>query len=361
MKIVIVVSQISPGGGLTKYVANLAYMLSENSENIVSIITTHHSEENVFINNLVEQKRVNIFQLGHKDKISKYISLVGLVHRLAPDIIVNNYNAPLQYILPFISRKCKIVHVLHSNTDDFYRVASINGRLVDAWVAPTPALKEYFDNFTTGKYRGRIHVIAHGVESPLSDRLRTSVIQLAYVGVLYEHKGVKILPDIIKGLRDRGLDFRFTFIGDGILRDYLCERLATEIEDGVVEFTGRIPAKEVYSRLSSTDVFVYPTHIDAFGLVIAEAMINGAVPVVTLLRGITDSLIVDGKSGFLVEQDNVSQFCDRIESLIKSYTLLESMRRQSESRAKSLFTLDIMKSNYVDFFNRLIADKDVVI
>ena len=61
---------------------------------------------------------------------------------------------------------------------------------------------------------------------------------------------------------------------------------------GVVEFTGRVTGEEVYRRLGETDVFVYPTPYRCFRISDSRGHDEwGTVPVVTLLEGITDSIV----------------------------------------------------------------------
>lgn len=356
MKIAITVSQITPGGGLTKYVCTLADILTRNTDNEVYIITTHLSEKNPTIENLKKNRNIELVTLGNLNTIKKYLSLIHRLRKISPDIIINNYNASTQYVLPFISTHSKVIHILHNNTDDFYRIASINAKCVDRWVAPTPAIAAYFNDYTSQKYSSRVVVIPHGVDNPIFEPIKnTKIPQLIYVGVLYEHKGVKILPKIIKSLLSKNYKFHFTFIGEGILKHELEEELSNEINDGVVEFTGRISGEEVYKRLSTSDVFVYPTHIDSFGLVIAEAMINKVVPVVTHLKGITDSIIDDEGNGYLVEKDNVEMFVNRISYLLDNKPQMVSMQENAKRKALSKFSIDIMERNYTQFIKNLLC------
>ena len=241
MKIAIIVSQITPGGGLSKYISTLADILTDGTPNKIWIIVAHFSEKNNELKELSKNRHIKYIYLGNLPLVRKYISLVASLRRLNPDLIINNYNAPTQYVLPFLKKKTKIVHVLHNNTDDFYRVASINARHVNRWIAPTPAIADYFNKYTEYKYRDRISVIPHGVHLPDNPpQKKHNRLQLIFVGVLYEHKGVKILPEIIKRLLDKKYDFLFTFVGDGILRKDLETALQDEITNNHVKFTGRI-------------------------------------------------------------------------------------------------------------------------
>ena len=120
-----------------------------------------------------------------------------------------------------------------------------------------------------------------------------------------------------------------------------------------MDFAGRIPGEEVYSQLQQTDIFVYPTHIDAFGLVIAEAMMNGAVPVVTCLKGITDTIVDDGVNGFLVGQDDVSCFVERISYLLEAKEQRMNMSHAARDKARTNFSKEVMKKNYIEMISSL--------
>lgn len=355
MKIVITVSQITPGGGLSKYICTLVDVLTQDTKNQICVLTTHKSEANPQLEQLKAERNVQHISLAELSTIRKYVALISRLRKLSPDVIINNYNATTQYILPFLPQKVKIVHILHNNTDDFYRVAAINAKYVDRWVAPTPALKDYFNSYTNSKYDNRVITIPHAVDaaSDFIRRISSDTLQLTFVGVLYEHKGVLILPDIIECLRSKGYNFLFTFIGDGVLRSNLENKLRDGINDGIVDFTGRIDSDDVYRKLRQTDIFVYPTHIDAFGLVIAEAMMNGAIPVVTCLEGITDTIVDDGQNGYLVAQDDIQCFVERISSLIDDEEMRNGMSQAAVEKANRCFSKEVMRRNYLNMISSL--------
>lgn len=356
MRILQVVPFITPGSGLGKYVLNLSDILSDNGHE-TGVLTTHTIDPEYEKKQLKEHNAECIGQLGGASRLWMYLRMIRLINRYSPDVLVVNYDGSAQFILPFLKKRIKVIHILHNNTDDFYRVGSINARYVDGWIAPTQAIADNFNRFTDGKYSSKTTVIPHGVEVPHINRSEKNVrTELIFVGVHYEHKGVRLLPTIISGLQNAGLDFHFTIVGNGELTAWLKESLGGLSDKGIVTFTGVIPADEVYRLQAKSDIFVYPTHIDAFGLVIAEAMINGTVPVVTDLRGITDNLIKSGHNGFLLPQDDAAAFIDRIVQLAVNPALMEQMKKNAIKTASEKFTLEEMGRNYNRYlmqFNRL--------
>lgn len=355
MKIAITVSSLAPGSGLSQYVYALERILT-SADNQIYVITTHSNDPYYEKTILQRYGHVEYYSLGVYSKFAKYLNIAKLFFSISPDIIINNYNAVVQYILPILPRKIRVVHVLHNNTKDFYRVGAINGWRVDGWVAPTQAIARYFNDYTVQKYSQRMVIIPHGVESVANISVKVNeILKLIFVGVLYEHKGVKLLPPIIKKLKADGINFRFTIVGKGELKQFLMKELDEEIRNGQVEMTGVIPSEEVYKRLSDSDIFVYPTYIDAFGLVIAEAMMNATVPIVTNLIGITDNLIDNGVNGFLIRKDNVEEFVSSIKTLANNRNLLEKLKEESFDKAACCFSLSQMKYNYINYINKIVS------
>lgn len=355
MKILITVPILSPGSGLTRYVFSLCKILHDDND--ILVIETHGKSHNDYA--ISELRKVDadirLISTAASGKINNYIKNIVITLRFRPDIIISNYNALTQYILPVCKGHAKVLHILHNDTDDFYRIGAINGKKVDAWIAPTSGIAERFNKYTDNKYQERVKVISHGVDdAPHIDLQRKSKkLEIVFAGVLYEHKGVKILPKIIEQLLARDIDFHFTVIGGGKLKDWLKAELGYAINKGYVSMPGVIPHDDVYAYFRQSDIFLYPTHIDAFGLVIAEAMINGAVPVVTHISGVTDNLIVNGECGFLIPQDNVDDFVNRVIQLYQDSSLLSAISKRAIDRAKSLFSMEVMQNKYMALLESL--------
>lgn len=354
MRYLIAVSSLTQGSGLSRYVFSLCDLLADGNE--VFVVTTHNSEnlsyEEQELADISDQ--IKLLSLGNYSTPKKYLKAIRLVWSIKPDIIINNYNAVYQFILPFIPKRVKVVHILHADTDDFYRIASINAGRVSGWIAPSDAIADHFNKHTNNKYKGRVTVIHHGVEEAEYAARHNDCLELVFAGVIYEHKGVKILPQIIKRLILNRVHLHFTVIGEGILSDWLTEQFSEEIHAGVVNMTGVIAHKKVYELMSQADIFLYPTHLDSFGLVIAEAMMNGAVPIVTLLPDITDKLIPDEQHGVLIPQDDVDKFVSTILNLYASKEQRELLSINAHRRALECYSHKAMKDAYLNYLSSLI-------
>lgn len=155
-----------------------------------------------------------------------------------------------------------------------------------------------------------IEVIPYGVPlpeaAPSTPDERSGLPVILFVGRLVARKGVDQLLEALARLADR--PWKLEIVGFGPERDPLerhAERLG--ISDRV-EFLGRVSSGDLVAAYRRASCFVLPATLDeradteGLGVVLLEAMSYG-VPVVATRRGGIVDVVVDGRSGLLVEDD----------------------------------------------------------
>ncbi|MDE6669357.1 MAG: glycosyltransferase family 4 protein [Muribaculaceae bacterium] len=352
MKIDVIVSSIIPGGGITNFVAQLCKALS--CMHSLRLIVTHEEvrkEQVVWFNIFLSRGLIDI---SKSYKFWRYIQLINIWRKDTPDCIINNYNAVGQYVLPLLSKKVRNLHIVHGITSDFKRVATINKAYTSHWVVPSRKTAELIMTGNRSVKSECITLIPHGVEEVTKDtipvhRLYNKLV-LIYVGVLEEHKGVDILPDVVKELERRNISYQFNIIGEGSLRERISRNLASEIADGKVRLYGTIKHKEVLKMFTQSDILVYPTRIDSFGLVIVESMMAGCVPIVGRIAGVTDQIIDNTHDGFLVSV-KAEDIIQKIYSLSQDTSLLKRMSEQARYNASAHYSLTVM----IEAYNKLLT------
>jgi glycosyltransferase involved in cell wall biosynthesis len=129
-----------------------------------------------------------------------------------------------------------------------------------------------------------ISVITNGISSAEIDSVQPSEItsDLVFVGRLIREKHVDIVIDAVALLKDRHPDIRCLIIGDGPERRNLEMKVRNcGIGDNIV-FTGSLPhSSDVISYMKSSQVFVFPSTREGFGISVLEALACG-LPVVTI-------------------------------------------------------------------------------
>ena len=146
------------------------------------------------------------------------------------------------------------------------------------------------------------------------------------VGRLVEKKGFDTLVDACAALRDRGVPFACTIIGEGPLR----EGLVGKVEDyGLAEhvtLVGNRPQSDVIAALHRAAVFAAPCVLagdgdrDGLPTVLVEAMALGTPCVSTDVTGIPE-LVRDGDTGLLVPQSDPVTLADALARLLRDANL----------------------------------------
>jgi len=110
------------------------------------------------------------------------------------------------------------------------------------------------------------------------------------------------------------------FVGDGVLRSQMEDRIASEsIND--VYIAGFKNQSEVSKAYTAADILTLPSADEPWGLVINEGM-NFGLPVVTTNRvGCAVNLVQQQVNGFVVSHDRVDEFADALESLVSNQKL----------------------------------------
>lgn len=140
-------------------------------------------------------------------------------------------------------------------------------------------------------------------------------------------------------------DLRLVIIGDGELFE-ISERLVTAWGIGDrVELVGSAPPEVVRARMKESFAFVQHSlrarNGDAEGMPVAilEAGAAGLPVVSTLHAGIPEA-VVDGKTGFLVEEGDVAAMAARIIELAQDRQKAKAMGVEGRRRIRELFSME---------------------
>jgi glycosyltransferase involved in cell wall biosynthesis len=164
------------------------------------------------------------------------------------------------------------------------------------------------------------------------------VSTVLFVGRVTFDKGLADLLYAAKFLVERGQSFVVHIVGTGPDRARL-EHLAAQLGiDDRIRFSGFVPQGEQLWRIyESADLFVLPSHSEALGLVLLEAMSRGLPIVATKVGGIPD-LIEHGVNGFLVPLHAPKQLAGAIEQLLRDSDLRSRMSAANLSKVKAFYT-----------------------
>jgi glycosyltransferase involved in cell wall biosynthesis len=197
----------------------------------------------------------------------------------------------------------------------------------------------------------------HGVPqlraSPASAKSANSAIRIIYVGrLIHEQKRVHLFPRILQRLVASKRPFIWTIVGDGPERERLQQSMATNAPDQSVVFAGRVPYHRVPELLADSDIFLLTSDYEGLPLSVLEALVSGAVPVVSdLASGIRESIGPD--TGILVEPGDIDGYAAAILRLDSDRVLLGRMRGAAMNLAKERFSCEAMADRWFEMFSAL--------
>jgi glycosyltransferase involved in cell wall biosynthesis len=121
-----------------------------------------------------------------------------------------------------------------------------------------------------------------------------------------------------------------------------------------VIFTGfRSDTPEV---LSAMDIFVFPSHAEAFGIALVEAMAMGKPSVCTNSDGILD-IAVDGITSYLFQNKNPFDLAAKIELLINSSEKRKIFGQEARKRAAEKFNIEKLTEKVIEIYRKAIEEE----
>jgi glycosyltransferase involved in cell wall biosynthesis len=165
---------------------------------------------------------------------------------------------------------------------------------------------------------------------PVRLRRSSKPPKFLYAGRLLYWKGVHIALRAFAELTSRGINARFTIVGDGPEQHRLEQESTSRNLRDQVEFIPRLPQTKLFELYDTHDLFLFPSLHDSGGFVVLEALSRG-LPVVCLDLGGPKEMVT-ANSGVVVRTSDSGQNTEQLAISIAAeiVRLLESPERMAE-------------------------------
>jgi len=265
-------------------------------------------------------------------KDAPFVLLCKLFRRI---VVIHQHNKgmsncvdrwPYRWLLPLVYRNTKVILLSWYLYPDIEKVV----RKEQVVICPN-GIPELFD------------------KEPHFER-NNKVPSLLFLSNLIPSKGVYVLLDACRILKERGFDFVCDFVG-GETKEI--DRAVFEAEvklrelEGCVVYHGPQYGEEKEAYWQNADIFVQPTFEDCFPLTIVEAMQHGK-SVVSTDEGAVPDLVKDGENGFVCERKDSLSLALALEKLITNPTLRQQMGERGYQRYKEHYTLEAFERKFVE-------------
>lgn len=211
--------------------------------------------------------------------------------------------------------------------------------------------KRFLEELYPAETRGKILVVHVGIEpEKYEDNARrfraapSGIPKILCVAAHRPYKGLPVLIEACRILRDQGIAFRCDVLGTGPMTAEL-ERMIRDSGVGdVIGLLGARPEHVVAEMMGESTLFVLPSIIAADGqmegipVALMEAMASGRAVVSTSIAGIPE-LVEHGVSGLLVPPADPSALAAAIRTLLEDQQRARDMGLRGQQKVRAEFTL----------------------
>lgn len=167
---------------------------------------------------------------------------------------------------------------------------------------------------------------------------------LLYVGRLSSEKRLEDLRPLLDALPNT----RLAFVGDGPAR----AQLESYFAGTRTTFMGFMQWEALSQAYASGDIFVFPSALETFGLVVVEAMAAGLPVVASRVGGVAD-VVQEGRTGYTFEVGDIQAMIEGVRQIAVSKERRVEMGQIARAFAETQ-TWPAMMDEVVDLYVRLV-------
>jgi glycosyltransferase involved in cell wall biosynthesis len=342
-KLLYITNGIKGAAGLERVLSVKASYLADALDYQVHILTLNNNSDKPFYDFSAKIIMHDIAVGGNPVKYLKsYIGgIKSVVKKVNPDVILVCDDGLKGFFLPMILRKpCPMVYERHvSKVISLGENPSTMKKLMGAaQFKLMNRLGKTFDRFVVltndNKKEWRLKNLAV-ISNPLSFYpAQSSALtqkKVIAVGRQAHQKGFDRLLKSWETVQQKHPDWTLEIYGTRIPSQRIPEQAK---EAGLHTVSFFEPVKDIESKYLESSVFAFPSRFEGFGMVLIEAMACG-VPCVSFdcPCGPAD-IINDGQDGFLVKNDDIETFTNRLLRLIEDENLRLSMGKNAKQNVK---------------------------
>ena len=172
-------------------------------------------------------------------------------------------------------------------------------------------------------------------------------------------KGHEEFISAAKYLIEKYSNLKFLIVGEPSRGEdsYAADIKILAAEHGLIDkiiFTGY--RADVPQVIAAMDIFAFPSHAEAFGMALAEAMSMGKPSVCSNSDGVLE-IAVDGVTSYLFKNKNAKDLANKIELLINSPAKRKEFGEAARKRVIDLFNINKFTKELLSIYDSLVKEK----
>ncbi len=282
----------------------------EKSVLLQKLITAKIPCKGVTISNL---SFLNPFQYVKLIRLFKSFDFETIIMNLSRDVKIAGPSAKKAGIRRIIYRRGSAIPIKNSILNRYYFKNILTEVLANSEATKKTVLENNIDLIAEEK----ITVIHNGIQTNalVPQKTKNQDFTLLNLGRLEYQKNQKFLIQLAAELKKRKIEFKLRIGGEGSLRNELKKLIMDLNVENEVDLVGFI--EEPIKFISACDVFVLPSFWEGFGYVLAEAAFCKK-PIIAFDISSNPELVIDGRTGYLVQKNDLETFADKIMELYQN-------------------------------------------
>ncbi|HEC1553766.1 TPA: glycosyltransferase family 4 protein [Campylobacter upsaliensis] len=346
MKIILLIGDITTGGGVERVVSNLANIFCEFYEvELLSLYKTNKTS--AFSLN----SKIKLSFLHHKERTAVRTKFYKLIDKFyesyllkqkckEADIIIYN-NCP-HYPL-FKNKNTHYLYILHERQKKFRTKYKHYDALIAINLKQKALLEKHHKNV--------IYIPNFLPKMPdvITNHQQKVVL---FLGRFSKEKGVLRLIDIWKKVQEEAKfrEWNLVFVGDGVLKEAMQDKInKLNLNDTIIikGFTN-----DVEKEYLGASIYAMSSYSEGFGMVLIESASYALPSVAFDIAGLSD-IIENEKSGFLIEDGNLQEFAKKLQLLMRDENLRKTMGENAKIHTKKHFSKELVLQKWQDLFASL--------
>lgn len=252
-----------------------------------------------------------------------------LLHIHPPDralpLALSHPNIPVFYTLhdPIYSWRAEVFSMFASPSQHYISIS-------DAQRKPAPNLN----------YAATIH---NGIDLNVFPFSKSHDNYLFFTGRLQPEKGVAEAIQVAKITGEKLL-----IAGPPVTGEYWDKKIAPYLGDKI-QYIGFVPREKLFKYYQKAKAILVPIQWEEpFGLVLTESMACGT-PVIAFDRGSVPEIVKDGKTGFIIKNNNLKKMADAVKKIDKIN------RADCRKHVEQNFSIQRMIDRYEEVFLKIVS------
>lgn len=234
-------------------------------------------------------------------------------------------------------------------------------KLNTCFITKSGLAKDYLE----GKGLKNVHAVGVGLgTSFLSDKISDeslpeiekiksfSCLKLLYIGVIEPRRNSLFLLDVLSELKNKGIDFKMIIVGRYKDNEYE-SKFRSKIEelslDKYIYHIPRLEQRYLSQIYKNSDIFLFPTIYDIYGMVLLEAMYFG-LPTITSLNGGSQMMVKNGLNGILLDSFDPKVWADAVYNLSQDSQMAKELSAAAHITIEERFTWEALADKFIEIY-----------